>query len=293
MNVEGNKIRAEEIAGIFQEVCRKRPLIHMLPNAVSASLCADGLSALGARPLMAVEACEMEEITRQADASVINLGQPDSEKLRAAELVIKEAAGNAKPLVLDPVGCGASHFRLESVQRILNMPWQGIVKGNRSELYSIQNDCLTMEGVDAIANWELSERIPADRVYLATGKDDLILWAGNSMEIAHREGRSPEKTSRYNIVGSGCLTGAVAGACYAAVLRTHSGLEKISDERILTRLRVTAALAASLGMAFGLERANAVSGYGMAKAALLDGLTLLAEPEFEDWIRKGERRWME
>ncbi len=282
----GYKIRPEEIAGIFQEIRRKRPLIHMLPNAVSASLCADGLSALGARPLMAVAACEMAEITQQADASVINLGQPDLEKLRAAEAVVKEAAGSAKPLVLDPVGCGASRFRLESVQRILNMPWQGIVKGNRSELYSIQQNCLTKEGVDAIADWELSEQVPAGRVYLATGEQDLILWEQKSLKIPHKEEHCPGKKSRYNIVGSGCLTGAVAGACYAAALSLQPDMRAICDEEVHAQMRVKAVLAASLGMAFSLRRADKASGYGMAKTALLDGLCLLAREEFEDWIRQ-------
>lgn len=285
MNAEW-KVTPEEIAGIFQEIRRMRPLIHMVPNAVSASLCADGLSALGARPLMAVAACEMVEITQQADASVINLGQPDMEKLRAAELVIKEAAGSAKPLLLDPVGCGASRFRLESVQKLLNMPWQGIVKGNRSELYSIQQNCLTKEGVDAIADWELSGQIPPGRVYLATGREDLVLWEGECVKILHRKGHCPEKMSRYNIVGSGCLTGAVAGACYGAVLGMRSKQQEKPDGRLYVRKAVTATLAASFGMAFGMERAGMASGYGMAKAALLDGLYMLAGQEFEDWLRQ-------
>lgn len=279
------EIAPEEIAGIFQEIRKSRPLIHMMPNAVSASLCADGLSALGARPLMAVTAQEIIEITRQADASVINLGQPDSEKLRAAELVIEEAARSVKPLVLDPVGCGASRFRLESVQKLLKMPWQGIVKGNRSEIYSIQQNCLTREGVDAIVEREVLEQVPADRVYLVTGKEDLILWAGKRMEISHSKGNCLKKTSRYNIVGNGCLIGAITGACYSIISQKEKEEIIYSGKGIVSQ-GVKAALAASLGMAFALEKADMASGYGMAKTALLDGICLLAEEEFTDWIRQ-------
>ena len=126
------KIAPKEISRIFQEIKRKRPLVHMIPNAVTASLCADGLSGLGARPLMAAAAEEMPDIIRQAEACVVNLGQPDTRKLHVAKAAIEEVAKLAKPLVLDPVGCGASQFRLEAVQKLLQMPWQGIVTGNRS-----------------------------------------------------------------------------------------------------------------------------------------------------------------
>ena len=78
---------AEQISEVYQEIRRQKPLIHMIPNTVSAALCADGLSALGARPLMAVAAEEMAEITGQADISVVNLGQLNQEKLKAAEQV--------------------------------------------------------------------------------------------------------------------------------------------------------------------------------------------------------------
>lgn len=279
------EIIPKQIVGIFQQIRRMRPLIHMIPNAVSASLCADGLSALGARPLMAIASQEMREITRQANASVINLGQPDLEKFRASEIVIEEAARSAKPLVLDPVGCGASGFRLRSTHRLLNMPWQGIVKGNCSEVYSIQQNRLTEEGVDAIAERKLSLQIPKGRVYLVTGREDQILWEGKSMRISHENRRCPEESGRYNIVGSGCLIGAVAGACYSMASSLELPIEEFSRDDTWLK-KVTAALAASLGMAFSLEKANRASGYGMAKSALLDGLEKLAETEFEDWLRQ-------
>ena len=71
---------AKQIVQVFQKIKEQKPLIHMIPNAVSAALCADGLSALGARPLMAVAVEEMAEITQQADVSVVNLGQLTHEK---------------------------------------------------------------------------------------------------------------------------------------------------------------------------------------------------------------------
>lgn len=245
----------------------------MIPNAVSAALCADGLSALGARPLMAVAAREMAEITQQADGSVINLGQPDLDKLEAASLVLSEAAKLKKPLVLDPVGCGASAFRLKSSQKLLRLPWQGIIKGNCSEIYSIQKNQLTREGIDAVAERDLSGQVPQGRVYLVTGKTDLVLWDKKSLQLSYGRGSQPGEMSRYNIVGSGCLAGAVAGACYSTV--SAPGVEGEM---------VAAAIAASLGMAFSLEKAAQASGYGTAKTLLLDALCELPGEEFECWL---------
>lgn len=262
----GCKIMPEQIAEVFRAIRRDRPLIHMIPNNVSAALCADGLSALGARPLMAVAVQEMTEITRQADGSVINLGQPDLDKWKAARLVLTEASRLKKPLVLDPVGCGASEFRLKSVQELLSLPWQGIIKGNCSEIYSIQQNQLTREGIDAVTEREISENLPKGRVYLVTGRTDLVLWEKKSMRLSCEREHHPEKGSRYNIVGAGCLAGAVAGACYSVVQAE------------------VAAVAASLGMAFSLEKAAQTSGYGASKTTLLDALCRLSEKEFEHWL---------
>lgn len=262
---------AEQLAQVFREIKRQKPLIHMIPNTVSATLCADGLSALGARPLMAVDAREMQEITAQSDASVVNLGQLSQEKIESAEQVFRYAAEFGKPLVLDPVGCGASSFRLEAVQKFLALPWNGIIKGNRSELYSIQQNQLTKEGIDSIQRRELSVQIPKGRVYFVTGQTDYILWNGRKQELLRpcevRE-RNP-----YNMVGSGCLAGAVTGACCSVVNRQDQ------QEGFLL-----AVAAASFGMAFALEQAARAGGYGTAKTALLDGLSYLADHDFQEWL---------
>lgn len=287
----GCEVIPAQISGIFREIKKRRPLIHMLPNTVSVSLCADGLSALGARPLMAVSPQEMAEITQQADGSVINLGQLDDDKLEAARLAMAEAVRLAKPLVLDPVGCGASHFRLQSVQELLSMPWKGIVKGNRSEIYSIQQNQVTCEGVDAVASHALSGKIMRGRAYLVTGKEDVILWGGKSWTLSHRRGGCTRKGNRYNIVGSGCLLGAVAGACYSVLLPAKAGglLSGVGVRDVASDgdgARITAALAASLGMAYSLEQAALAPSYGMAKYFLLDGLDTLTGREFEGWLEQ-------
>lgn len=259
-------MKPEEIQEVFQRIRKEQPLIHMIPNTVSASLCADGMSALGARPLMAVAPEEMEEIAAQAAGLVINLGQLNQEKKEAAKIALKAAAQEQKPIVLDPVGCGASAFRLETIQEILQIPWRGIIKGNQSEVYSIQQDTLTREGIDARRNRQLEKSQEAGRIFLVSGEYDQILWKDGMQKLWKKEPR------KYNIVGTGCLLGAVSGVCYS--------VEKDP---------LQAAEAASIGMMYTLEQADRATGYGQAKIALLDALEQLETPVFLDWMKGKEK----
>lgn len=267
---EKGGILPEQVSEVFQKIRQKKYLIHMLPNGVSAALCGDGLSALGARPLMAVAPEEMEEIVPQVDGCVVNLGQLNQEKIRAVRLAMECAATKEKPLVVDPVGCGASIFRLQAVQELMKIPWKGIIKGNRSEIYSIQQGKLTKEGIDSFKKHRLTDQLRPGSVYFITGEPDCILWEGGGVVISH------ESPIQQNIVGSGCLAGAVTGACSSAVYEIHG----VDGEWMKL-----AAASASLGMAFVLEYARRKKGYGEVKTALLDGLCLLSETCFLDWLK--------
>lgn len=312
--LDGDSVSLGQVAEVFKIIRQEGFLIHMVPNAVSATFCADGLAALGARPLMAVEPEEMGEIVAQADGCVVNLGQLSQKKLAAARLALQFAADGNKPLVLDPVGCGASSFRLGAVQELLSFPWKGIVKGNRSEIYSIQQKALTREGVDSLEHRRLTGKVKAGCTYLVTGEPDCILWEGGRLEISHKDAfchstessgglgtgnvepkgipcqsaksssgvgvqrdMGPKGPFRQNVVGSGCLAGAVAGACCSAASAMGA------DSRL-------AAISASLGMAFALEQASAAKGYGAAKSTILDSLCLLREDCFWEWLSGRARK---
>lgn len=259
-------IEPENIQEIFQKIKEKQPLIHMIPNAVSASLCADGLSALGARPLMAVAPQEMEEIVSQAEGIVVNLGQLTVEKREAAYIALKTAVREEKPVVLDPVGCGASAFRLYTVQELLEIPWKGILKGNQSEVYSIQQKTLTKEGIDSRKDREVSAMTTQGRILLVSGASDQILWKGGNKKLWKKKPR------KYNIVGTGCLLGALAGACHS-----------------VTDTPEKAAQAAAIGMMYALEQADKAVGYGQAKMTLLDTLEQLEESSFLEWMKGKEQ----
>ena len=74
------KLNLDLIKNEVQKIRDLKPRIHMIPNIVTATLCADALSAVGARPIMAMYAEELEDVIQQADGFVANLGQPDERK---------------------------------------------------------------------------------------------------------------------------------------------------------------------------------------------------------------------
>lgn len=252
-----------QIIEVPKKIAGQHPLVHMIPNSVTAALCADGLSALGARPLMALAPDEMEEIPAYADAVVVNMGQPNREKLVSARLALKTAAAHHVPVVWDPVGAGASKFRKQEFMSLLSMEWKGIIKGNQSEIATLQSGRISHQGIDSIGEFDLHTRAIDGRVWAVSGQEDLVFDEKDCFSLKH-EGRK-----KLLLTGSGCLTGAVMGACHA--------VEKEPK---------TAALAAFFIMAYAGEEAAKCRGYGSQKRALLDALTQIEIQGFAQYVWK-------
>ena len=103
----------------LDDVRARRPLVHCISNIVSANDCANVVLAAGAGPVMAHAPEEVADITAASGATVLNTGTPDEGRFRACLLCGQEAARRNQPVVLDPVGVGASPWRLERVEALL------------------------------------------------------------------------------------------------------------------------------------------------------------------------------
>ena len=250
----------QRIAEIPEQIREKKPLVHMIPNSVIVSLCTDGLTALGARPLMAVAPEEMDEIPRYADAVVVNMGQPTCQKMEAAEKALLTAEEYGVPIIWDPVGAGASKFRCDGFQKLLSLKWKGIVKGNRSEVSALQSGVLSHQGIDSVGEFSLQMSPPDGRTWAVSGPQDLVFDETRNFRLGHGE-------KKLMLTGSGCLTGAVMGACYAV---EHDP--------------VPAALGACCIMACAGDEAAKYSGYGSQKQALLDALTGIDKKKLTEYV---------
>lgn len=120
----------------------QHPLLHCISNIVSANDCANLALAIGASPIMAQAPQEMADIAALAGAVVLNTGTPDEAKFTAARTAGATANRRSIPVVLDPVGVGASPWRLANIQSLLQQVQPAIVRVNAGEeaLRVLRND---------------------------------------------------------------------------------------------------------------------------------------------------------
>ena len=244
---------------LLAAVREKRPLVHCISNIVTANDCANILYAVGASPMMA-EACEeMPEISALADTAALNLGTPSRRKYEAARICLEESNRLGKPVVLDPVGVGASSWRLEQVALLLESGRPDIVRVNLAEAEALLGLGRSEQGVDSPGRTEretreraaaaLAERLGC--AVLLTGPVDIAAAPGGSMEAV-----SGGSALAPLVTGSGCMLSALCGA-FAAV----------------TEDMFAAAAAASRFWKRCSERAEALCsgrGPGSFRAALMD-----------------------
>ena len=196
----------------------RRPLVHCISNIVSANDCANLALAVGASPMMAQAAEEMEEITAISAATVLNTGTPDSARFAVCGVCGRVANAIGQPVVLDPVGVGASRWRLDSVGRLLEQMHPDILRVNLGEAMALCARSGREQGVDstlaagreerfAIAA-ELAEKLRT--CVLLTGEEDLVHDGRRAFLIRGGSARSA------GVTGTGCMLSVLCGA-FAAV----------------------------------------------------------------------------
>ena len=139
---------AEQAARLLGELQRERPLVHCITNYVTANDCANILLAIGASPIMADDPEETGEIAAAARALVLNMGTPSRRKLEAMVRAGKRANEAGIPVILDPVGAGASALRREMTERLVREVRVDILRGNVSEVSFAAGLSSCEKGVD-------------------------------------------------------------------------------------------------------------------------------------------------
>jgi hydroxyethylthiazole kinase len=126
----------------------QKPLIHQITNYVVMNETANATLALGALPVMAHAVEEVEEMASVAGALVINIGTLSKHWIEAMLLAGKAANAAGAPVVLDPVGAGATRLRTETSARILDEVDVAVVRGNAAEVATLAGSRDSRRGVD-------------------------------------------------------------------------------------------------------------------------------------------------
>lgn len=141
----------------LENIKKKLPLIHNITNYVTVNDCANIILACGASPIMADDKNEVEEITTICGGLNINIGTLNSRTIEAMLLSGKKANELCHPIVLDPVGVGASALRTNTALHLLDEVKFTVIRGNISEIKNLAGTFAATQGVDANVTDKVTE----------------------------------------------------------------------------------------------------------------------------------------
>src|SRR5689334_5587761 len=137
-------------AETLREIRARKPLVHQITNYVVMNETANATLALGALPVMAHAREEVEEMVALAGALVLNIGTLSPHWVDAMLLAGKAANGAGVPVVLDPVGAGATRYRTDTAKRILSEVGVTVLRGNQGEIATLVGVDAEVRGVESI-----------------------------------------------------------------------------------------------------------------------------------------------
>ena len=203
-------------AECFENVRSTCPLIHNITNYVTVNDCANMVLACGASPIMADDAAEVEDITTIS-------GTLNSRTITSMLLAGKKANLLGHPVVLDPVGAGASQLRTDTANRLLREVKFTVIRGNISEVKTLASGAGTTKGVDAdvadkVTEENLDSAVAFAKAFAArTGAVVAITGAIDIVADAHKayciRNGHPMMSS---ITGTGCQLSALTAAFVTA-----------------------------------------------------------------------------
>lgn len=197
---------------MLRELRKRKPLIHCITNHVVSNYQANGLLALGVSPVMGDEAKEVAELTGHADALSLNIGTITDRSLESMFIAGRAAMDKGIPIILDPVGAGATGYRLEAVRNLLEQLDISLLRCNAGELAAIAGADWEARGVDAGEGKgdlaEIAEQVAFTYGILVavTGTADIVSDGKRTERIVAGD---PLMAS---VTGMGCLLSSVLAA---------------------------------------------------------------------------------
>lgn len=206
----------EYISGLLDKVRAEKPLVHHITNYVTVNDCANITICAGASPVMAHYPDDAEEMAAVAGALVLNIGTLSPELVDAMLIAGKRANEAGVPVILDPVGTGATEIRTESTFKILKEVEISVIKGNAGEISVIAGTGGVVRGVDS--GGSAGEPLEAARAcsdltgaaVFMTGQDDILTDGRRSYMVSNGH---PMMGS---LSGTGCMAASLCGSFAAA-----------------------------------------------------------------------------
>ena len=249
----------------------RKPLVHQITNYVVMNETANATLSLGALPVMAHAVEEVEEMASVAGALVLNIGTLSEHWIEAMLLAARSANAAGVPVVLDPVGAGATRLRTETAKRILDEAEIAVARGNAAEVATLAGRKAEIRGVESIgaadSGPELAKAAASALGCVAsvTGPVDHVSDGTRTIAVANGDALLG------TVSGTGCMSSAITG-CFLAVASTP--------------LEAAAEALVAFGVA-GEDAAVGAAGPGSFHVALYDALYNL-DPATLDLRAKAE-----
>ena len=272
------KVKGEEIMfkAIFENVREKCPLIHNITNYVTVNDCANIVIACGASPIMADDKDEVEEITTICSGLNINIGTLNSRTIDSMLIAGKKANELNHPVVLDPVGAGASKLRTSTAMKLLDEVKLAVIRGNISEIKTLASGSGTTKGVDAdvadkVTEENLDEEVAFTKAFAK--KTGAVIAITGAIDIVADENKAyciynghPMMSS---ITGTGCQLSAMTAAFVTA-----------NPEH---RLEAAAAAVSAMGLAgeIAYNRVLEMDGNSSYRNYIIDAIYRMTPEELE------------
>jgi hydroxyethylthiazole kinase len=244
----------------------RKPLIHQVTNYVVMNETANVTLALGALPVMAHAREEVEEMVELAGALVLNIGTLSPHWVEAMVAAGRAANAAGIPVVLDPVGAGATRYRTDTAKRILSDVDVTVLRGNQGEVATLVGVAAEVRGVESIGGGDDPAGLAREAarnlglVASVTGVVDHVSDGERVLAVSNGH----ELLSA--VTGTGCMSTALTG-CFLAVKR---------DEPLEAAAEALAAFGAA-----GEDAAADAKGPGSFHVNLYDALAAL-DPETLD-----------
>ncbi len=147
--MENDRMNKQGLGLYLDNVHQRCPLIHNITNYVTVNDCANVLLACGGSPIMADDPDDAVEITAICGGLNINIGTLNARTIPAMLAAGKRAAELGHPVVLDPVGAGASKLRTDTALKLIDQVRPSVIRGNISEIKAVALGSGSTQGVDA------------------------------------------------------------------------------------------------------------------------------------------------
>ena len=254
---------AAQAAENLKKVRETKPLVHNITNFVVMNFTANILLASGAAPVMAHAENEVEEMVSLAKALVLNIGTLDNAWLASMIKAGKKATALGVPIILDPVGAGATALRTSAAKRILAETRVSVVRGNASEILALGGAHAKTHGVDSTDSVDAA----AERAVRLAQELGIPVAITGAVDFITDGRRVVRVANGHPLMG--CVTGTGCGA--TAVIGAFAAVDPDPVSAAATAL-------AYYGLA-GEHAADGASGPGSFMIRFLDALHALTLEE--------------